>query len=70
MAVGGSGHVYVADVGNDRIQEFDATARSSAWGSAGGGDGQFSPAGVAVGGDGHVYVADTVNDRIVRVTPR
>ncbi len=70
VAVDASGHVFVADAHNDRIQKFrsDGTFVTQ-WGSNGSGDGQFSfPVGVAVDGSGNVYVADTNNERIQKFT--
>jgi tripartite motif-containing protein 71 len=66
VAADGSGNVYVADNGSDRIEKFDASgAFLTTWGSEGSGDGQFNfPQGVATDGSGHVYVADSANDRI------
>ena len=66
MATDGSGNVYVADEGNHRIQEFDASGTFlTAWGSAGSGNGQFTYSnGVAADGSGNVYVADSGNARI------
>ncbi|HSV05327.1 MAG TPA: hypothetical protein VLI07_02370 [Candidatus Binatus sp.] len=61
-----SGNVYVADVGNHRIQKFDGSGTFVAkWGTMGSGDGQFSyPEAVATDASGNVYVADTNNNRI------
>ncbi len=55
-----SGDVYVADTGNDRIQEFTATgAFVRQWGTRGTGPGQLvGPRGIAIDGSGNVYVAD------------
>ena len=71
VAVDGSGNVYVADAGNNRIQKFSGPTSQSPptfalkWGTEGSGDGQFiTPQGVAVDGSGNVYVADTANNRI------
>src|SRR5438876_332613 len=66
VATDGSGNVYVADYGNDRIQKFDASGTFvTAWGSGGAGNGQFNcPYGVATDGSGNVYVADDGNHRI------
>jgi hypothetical protein len=64
--VDGSGNVYVADSGNNRIQKFtsDGTLLTK-WGEEGGEDGQFyNPRGIAVDGSGEIYVADTWNGRI------
>ena len=66
VATDRSGHVYVADGNDNRIQKFDASGNVlTGWGSYGSGDGQFwNPQGVAADGSGHVYVADTNNHRI------
>src|SRR5205823_1205028 len=60
VAVDGSGNVFVADTGNDRVQKFTNTGTFlTKWGSPGTGDGQFSlPEGVAVDGSGNVFVTD------------
>jgi len=59
IAVDQSGNVYVTDLGNRRIQEFDNSGNFLAsFGSKGSGNGQFQePAGIAVGG-GFIYVVD------------
>jgi hypothetical protein len=64
----GNTYVYVADTGNDRIQQFDGSGTFiRAWGSFGPGNGEFSsPGDVAVGPTGDVYVADSNNNRIQR----
>jgi len=66
VAVDASGHVYVADVNNSRIQEFTSSGGyMTEWGGSGAGPGQFDfPVGVAVDASGHVYVADMNNNRI------
>ncbi len=63
VAVDGSGDIYVADTGNDRIQIFNsAGVFQSKFGSSGSGDGQFnSPEGITTGS---IYVADKFNDRV------
>jgi DNA-binding beta-propeller fold protein YncE len=59
VAVDSAGNVYVADTGNNRIQEFDSNGNYLAqWG------GFNQPGGVAVDSAGNVYVADTRNNRI------
>ena len=60
-----SGHVYVTDSNNHRIQVFTTAGTFvRTWGSDSSGQGQFSyPKGVAVE-SGHVYVADRSNHRI------
>jgi DNA-binding beta-propeller fold protein YncE len=58
VATDGSGQVYVADMGNNRIQKFNASGTFlNSWASQ-------SPATLATDGRGHVYVADTGNNRI------
>ena len=61
-----AGNIFVADVGNNRIQKFSATgAYLTQWGAFGSGNGQFSsPYGVATDGAGNVYVADGSNSRV------
>src|SRR5207244_11663542 len=69
LATDGSGHVYVADYFNDRIQKFDASGTLLAiWGSPGSGNGQFSaPSGVATDGSGNVNVADAGKIHVEKV---
>ncbi|MEP6639291.1 MAG: PQQ-binding-like beta-propeller repeat protein [Chloroflexota bacterium] len=54
------GSFFVLDVGNRRVQHFDAKRTFvRAWGSFGSGPGQFSdPVGIAIGSDGNVHVLD------------
>ena len=81
VAVDGSGNLYIADTGNDRIRKVDAsTGNISTVAGVGtngfSGDGgaatsaQFSaPVGVAVDGSGNLYIADSGgNSRIRKVT--
>jgi len=58
VAVDSSGHVYVADTGNYRIQKFDSKGKFIAkWGVQGTGDAQLDGLeGMAVDGAGNVYV--------------
>jgi sugar lactone lactonase YvrE len=65
-ATNAAGDVYVADYGNDRIEEFSPSgAYITQWGTSGGGQSQFRrPYGVAVDVDGKVYVADSTNHRV------
>ena len=69
-AVDAAGNVYVADVGNHRVQKFDGSgAFLTKWGTLGTGDGQFSaPIGIAVDGDGNVFVMDRGNNRVQQFT--
>ena len=58
--------VYVADVGNHRVQVLNSDLTlSSTFGKQGSGKGQFSyPWGISCNSTGKVYVADTFNHRI------
>ncbi|MEW6405127.1 MAG: dockerin type I domain-containing protein, partial [Chloroflexota bacterium] len=66
IAADGSGHVYVVDWLNNRIQKFDAQGNFLArWGRIGQGNGEFNlPVGISVDGSGHIYVVDYGNGRI------
>ncbi len=65
------GNVYVADSGNDRVQEFDHNGVFiRQWGTTGTEDGQFTdPIDLAVGPTGLVYVVDDVRDDIQVFSP-
>jgi DNA-binding beta-propeller fold protein YncE len=69
IAVDRAGNVYVADTGNDRIEEFSPSGKLLAMqGSTGSRPGQFRhPTGIAVDGQGNVYVADTGNNRVQKL---
>ncbi len=79
VAVDGSGNLYIADYGNNRIRRVDhSTANISTVAGTGnpgfsGDNGSASsaqlnrPRGVAVDGSGNLYIADTNNHRIRRV---
>jgi sugar lactone lactonase YvrE len=66
IALNGAGDVYVADTGNNRIEEIGSSGQFvTQWGSAGSADGRFrTPEGIAVDGAGDVFVADRLNHRI------
>ncbi len=66
LAVDPSGHVWVADSGNNRVQEFTSEGTFvRTFGSSGTGNGQFKePEGIAVDASGDVWVADTYNNRL------
>jgi len=71
IAVAANGNVYVADTGNNRVQEFTSTGEYvTKWGSEGKENGQFQePRAIAVNeSNGDVYVADTGNDRVQEFT--
>ncbi|MDE1827011.1 MAG: SBBP repeat-containing protein, partial [Thaumarchaeota archaeon] len=59
IATDPSGNVYVTDLGNRRVQEFDNNGNFlSTWGIKGSGNGTFqAPEGIAIGG-GSIYVVD------------
>ena len=62
IAFAPDGSFYVLDVGNYRVQKFDAKRQfAKAWGSLGSGPGQYQdPVGIAVGRDGRVHILDDV----------
>jgi YD repeat-containing protein len=66
MALDTSGHLWVADRGNDRVQEFGSAGEYlGKIGSFGSGTGRLrSPAAVAIDSGGDVWVADAGNDRL------
>jgi YYY domain-containing protein len=66
VAVRDDGDIFVADFGNNRVQELHKDLTPGiAWGTRGEGPGQFKdPCGIAVGPTGEVLVADTWNQRV------
>jgi serine/threonine protein kinase/sugar lactone lactonase YvrE len=68
MTLDSDGKMYVADSGNDRIQEFTSSGSYlRSWGTGGvAGTGLNDPRGIAVDTQGNLYVADTGNNRIVK----
>jgi uncharacterized protein (TIGR03437 family) len=78
IAVDGSGNLFIADTGNNRIRKVSAGGViSTVAGRAGGFSGDGGPAasaqlaaprGVAVDGSGNLFIADTNNSRIRKVT--
>jgi len=63
VAVGSSGHVFVADTGNSRVVKMDVDGSNRTVIGSG-----FSyPYGVAADSSGHVFVADTYNNRVVKM---
>ena len=70
IAVDGSGNVYVADYGNEAVEEMTPGCTSSSCVTPlGVGYGFSNPAGVAVDGSGNVYVADSQNNAVEEMTP-
>jgi NHL repeat len=80
VAVDGSGNIYIADTGNQRIRKvtvstgiITAVAGTGVFGYNGDGIAATSadlqlPMGVAVDGSGNIYIADTGNQRIRKAT--
>ncbi|HXL73622.1 MAG TPA: hypothetical protein VN963_08365 [bacterium] len=69
IAVDGSGNVYVADTGNDYVEEFNPslspTTPVAEFGGSGSGNGKFNnPSAVAVDGSGNIYVVDASNQLV------
>ncbi len=71
IALDFAGNLYVADIGNHRIQVFNSSLSfTRKWGSFGSADGQFrEPVSVDVDRTGNVYVADRGNRLIKKFTP-
>ncbi len=63
MAIDSNGNVYVADMGNSRIQKFSATGTYILqWGTSGTGNGQFNGiSAIGIDGQDNVFVADATN---------
>jgi len=70
-AADSEGNVWVADTGNDRVQEFNAKGEYlGQFGTKGTENGQLSaPRSLAVDPEGNVWVADTGNDRVEQFSP-
>jgi sugar lactone lactonase YvrE len=66
IATDGSGHVWVVDRANNRVEEYgEGGEYISQFGSAGSGNGQFKePWGIAVTRAGNIWVTDTGNQRV------
>ena len=71
LARDGSGHLFVVDTRNNRIQKCTPGGECLLlWGTRGSGPGQFyEPAGIAVDQRGHVFVADSYNERLQEFAP-
>jgi serine/threonine protein kinase len=66
VAVDQQGNLFVADTGNNRVQELASSGDSLASWSGGGLSG---PLALALDVQGNVYVSDTGNNRIVKLSP-
>ncbi len=66
IAIDGSGNLYVADTGNNRVVEITPAGAGSAIST--GSVTLSSPKGVALDQSGDLFIADTMNNRIVEVT--
>jgi YD repeat-containing protein len=66
-----TGHIYVTDVGNNRVEEFSSGGTFlKSFGYAGSGAGQFSNVtGLTIDSNGNVWVDDYGNNRIQRFSP-
>ncbi len=71
LAFDSAGNLWVADAGNNRIDEFSSTgAYLGQFGSKGSGPGQFNgPEGLAFDAAGNLWVADTYNYRLQEFSP-
>ncbi len=65
MAEDTKGNLWVADTGNDRVQEFNSKNEyAGQFGKEGTAEAQFKePKGIAVATNGNVFVSDSVNNR-------
>jgi tripartite motif-containing protein 71 len=70
IAVDHAGRIFIADTGNDRIQEFSAAGRFlSSIGMKGAGFGQFDqPDGIALDRASNIYVAEAGNHRVQKLS--
>jgi len=71
LAFAKDGSFFVLDVGNRRVQHFDAhRTYLGKWGGFGTGPGQFTdPIGIAVAADGSVWVLDNVRSVVEHFSP-
>jgi RHS repeat-associated protein len=66
LSIDSAGHVWVADTGNNRVQEFGPNgAYLQTFGKEGAAEGQLkAPKGVGIGAEGVAWVADTANSNV------
>jgi tripartite motif-containing protein 71 len=69
VAVDGSGDVYVADTGDDRVLKFSGGARRPATWTVASGARVRDPIALAVDRAGDTYVADEALQRVIEMTP-
>jgi tripartite motif-containing protein 71 len=69
VAVDSNRSLYVADTGNNRIQQLSARGVLLAVVPSHGSSLFLQPFGIAVDAGGNAYVADTLNNRIVKIGP-
>jgi sugar lactone lactonase YvrE len=67
VKVDGSGNVFIADSGNNRVLKETPSAGTYTQSTVG--SGLSAPAGLAVDGSGNLYIADEGNNRVVKETP-
>jgi len=68
IAIDSSGNLWVVDLGNNRVQEFNPKGEYlTQFGSAGTGNGQFNqPYGIATNPSDDLWIADTFNNRVTK----
>ena len=68
-STGRTPYLYVAEMGNSRVQKFTLEGESlGCWGSNGRAPGQLcSPWALAVDSRGRVHIVDSLNDRVQRI---
>ena len=67
VAIDGSGNVYIADTGNNRVVELPWTGNGYGAQTIVPMTGLNSPMGLAVDGAGNLYVASNGNDKVIRL---
>ncbi len=72
VTVDAKGNLYVADMGNARIQKFDANGNFlAAFGKPGTAEGEIKePNGIAVDEAGNIFITDAFNHKLVKFDPK